>query len=47
MIPAPSLDKTWRLLPHHDCSALMLAYDVERVLADIDADHGDSTIEFV
>src|SRR5215831_13659809 len=46
MIPAPSIDKTWLLLPHHDCTALILAYDVERVLADIDADHGDSTIDY-
>src|SRR5262245_36253472 len=29
------------LLPQHDCATLIEADDVERVLADIDADHGD------
>ena len=29
------------ILPQHDGTALILAYDVKRVLADIDADHGD------
>ena len=29
------------LLPQHDGSALIVAHDVERVLADIDADDGD------
>jgi hypothetical protein len=33
------------LLPQHDRTALILAYDVERVLADIDADGGDSAID--
>jgi hypothetical protein len=28
-------------LPQRDCAALIETYDVERVLADIDADHGD------
>src|SRR5258708_13162801 len=32
------------LLPQHDGTALILANDVERVLADIDADHGDRGI---
>src|SRR5712664_4375818 len=29
------------LLPQHDRAARIVAHDVERVLADIDADHGD------
>src|SRR5690242_8111938 len=33
------------LLPQHKRTALVLAYNVERVLADIDADGGDSGIE--
>src|SRR5882672_11440033 len=32
------------LLPQHDGAARILAHDVERVLADIDADHGDRGI---
>jgi hypothetical protein len=44
----PRFDLTAQLfLPQHDCTALVLADDVERVLADIDADHGDCTIEFL
>src|SRR5262249_17306213 len=35
------------LLPQHDCAALVVAHDVERVLADIDADHGDCAVELV
>src|ERR1035437_4950881 len=35
------------LLMQHDRAALRLAYDMERVLADIDADHGDCGIEFL
>ena len=35
------------LLPQHDCAALILANEVERVLADIDTDHGDCAIEFL
>ena len=35
------------LLPQHNCSALIVAHDVKRVLADIDADYGDSRIELV
>ena len=35
------------LLPQHDCAALVVAYDVERVLADIDTDHGDCAVEFL
>src|SRR5450631_1716059 len=31
-------------LPQHDGAACIVAYDVERVLADIDADHGDRGI---
>jgi hypothetical protein len=39
---------TWpRDLPQRDCTALIETYDVERVLADIDADHGDHGIEFL
>jgi hypothetical protein len=30
---------TWR--PQHDCTALILADDMKRVLANIDADHGN------
>jgi len=32
------------LLPQHDGAARIVAHDVERVLADIDADHGDRGI---
>jgi hypothetical protein len=32
------------LLPQHDGAARIVAHDVERVLADIDADHGDRRI---
>src|SRR6202035_3704963 len=32
------------LLPQHDGAARIMAHDVERVLADIDADHGDRSI---
>jgi hypothetical protein len=35
------------LLPQHDGAALILANDVERVLADIDADGGGRSIEFL
>ena len=28
-------------LTQHDCTTLIVTYDVERVLADIDANHGD------
>src|SRR6202022_4291562 len=35
------------LLPPHDGTALILADDVERVLADIDADHGGRNVEFL
>src|SRR5215470_5238807 len=34
-------------LPQHDGTALILANDVERVLADIDADYGDCGAEFL
>jgi hypothetical protein len=34
-------------LPQHDCTTLIKADEVERVLADIDADHGDCTVEFL
>src|SRR5260370_42698619 len=33
------------LLPQHDGTALTLANDVERVLADIDADYGGRSVE--
>jgi hypothetical protein len=33
------------LLPQHDGAARIVAHDVERVLADIDADYGDRSIE--
>src|SRR5207342_509703 len=32
------------LVPQHDGAARIVAHDVERVLADIDADHGDRGI---
>ena len=32
------------LLPQHDGAARIVAHEVERVLADIDADHGDRGI---
>ena len=38
---------TWAtrpLLPQHDGAARIVTHDVERVLADIDADHGDRGI---
>src|SRR5580704_11095154 len=38
---------TWprdHFLPQHDGAARIVAHDVERVLADIDADHGDRGI---
>jgi hypothetical protein len=33
------------LLTQHNRAAFIVAYDMERVLADIDADHGDCSIE--
>jgi hypothetical protein len=41
---------TWprdHFLPQHNRTALILANDVERVLADIDADIGNFTIELL
>src|SRR3974390_2608990 len=35
------------LLPQHDRTAPIVAHDVERVLADIDADHGDCAVGFL
>src|SRR5271155_1279265 len=35
------------LLPQHDGTTLVVAYNVERVLADIDADHGDYALELL
>jgi hypothetical protein len=35
------------LLPQYDRTAFILADDVERVLVDIDADHGDCAVEFL
>jgi hypothetical protein len=35
------------LLPQHDGTALILPDDVERVLADIDADYGGRGVEFL
>src|SRR5450756_12790 len=35
------------LLTQHNRAALIVAYDMERVLADIDADHGDCGIELL
>jgi hypothetical protein len=34
-------------LPQHDDTALILANDVERVLADIDADYGGRIVELL
>src|ERR1700758_5290717 len=31
-------------LPKHDCTTLIVSHDVERVLANIDADHGDCAV---
>jgi hypothetical protein len=35
------------LLPQHDGTAPILANDVERVLADIDADYGGRSVELL
>ena len=35
------------LLPQHDGATRIVAHEVERVLADIDADHGDRSIELL
>jgi hypothetical protein len=35
------------LLPQHDGAARIVAHDVERVLADIDADHGDRSVGYL
>src|SRR5437879_13679422 len=35
------------LLPQHDGTAVIMTHDVERVFADIDADHGDRCVEFL
>src|SRR5262249_29978238 len=35
------------LLPQHDCATLIETDDVERVLADIDTDHGNHTVELL
>src|SRR3981081_3710511 len=35
------------LLPQHDGTAVIMTHDVERVLADIDADHGCRCVEFL
>ena len=34
-------------LPQHDGTAVIMTHDVERVFADIDADHGDRCVEFL
>jgi hypothetical protein len=36
-----------QILPQHDGTAQILANDVERVLADIDADYGGRSGEFL
>ena len=47
-IGEPGLHLTTRpLLPEHDGTALILANDVERVLADIDADYGGEVSSFL
>jgi hypothetical protein len=38
---------TRRLLPQNHGTTLVVAYNVERVLADIDADHGDCALELL
>jgi hypothetical protein len=44
----PCLDLATRpLLTQRNCTALIEAYDVERVLADIDADHGNCAVEIL
>jgi hypothetical protein len=35
------------LLPQHDCATPIEADDVERVLADIDTDHGGHTVKLL
>ena len=35
------------LLPQHDGAARIVAHNVERVLANIDADHGDRALEIL
>jgi hypothetical protein len=35
------------LLPQHNGAATILANEVERVLADVDADHGDRSVKFL
>jgi hypothetical protein len=35
------------LLPQHNRTALVLAYDVERVFADNDSDHGNRAVGFL
>jgi hypothetical protein len=37
---------TRAFLPQRDCAALIETYDLKGVLADIDADHGDRSVEF-
>jgi hypothetical protein len=37
---------TRTFLPQRDCAALIETYDLKRVLADIDADRGDRSVEF-
>jgi hypothetical protein len=34
-------------VPQHDRTTPIMPYDVERVLADIDADHGDCAVGFL
>jgi len=47
-IGQPRLQMATRpLLPQHDGAARIVAYDVERVLADIDADNGDRGIGYL
>jgi hypothetical protein len=38
---------TLPLLPQRDCAPVIETHDVERVLADIDADHGNRSVEFL
>jgi hypothetical protein len=45
MLARGACDGQRPLLPQHDGAALILAKDVERILADVDADYGGRSVE--
>jgi hypothetical protein len=48
MLASPRFDLAPRpFLPQYDRTALVVSHEVERVLADIDADHGNCAAEFL